>query len=378
MQDTTRATRFIGLDVSKKTIAVAIADEGREKARYYGGVENTPEKVRHLMKNLGPTEELLVCYEAGPTGYGLYRQLTRMGIACMVVAPSLIPHRAGDRVKTDRRDALRLAELLRAGELTPVWVPGEGDEALRDLVRAREDAVSDRLRARHRLSKFLLRHDLRPLGKIMAWTSAHRQWLDTLHLDGPKGAVLREYLHAIDEIQGRIDRLDQEIHQVAETCDRAPVIRALQALRGVQEVTAATLVAEVGEFSRFKSATQLMAYAGVVPKERSSGEGRWQGSITKTGNAHLRRITGEAAFAYRHQPATGARLRKRQEGLTADVIEIAWNAQVRLHGKYVRLSMRGKGGGVTATAVARELLGFIWAIGCAVEAKNRGAQAAAA
>ena len=242
MKDTTRATRFIGLDVSKQTIAVAVADQGREKARYYGGVENSPEKVRHLMHNLGPTEELLVCYEAGPTGYGLYRQLTRMGIACMVVAPSLIPQRVGDRVKTDRRDSLRLAELLRVGELTPVWVPGEGDEALRDLVRAREDAIIDRLRARHRLSKFLLRYDLRPLGKMKAWTIAHRAWLDTLHLEGPRGADLREYLHAIDEIQGRIVRLETEIHQVAETCERAPVIRALQAMRGVQEITAAYLL----------------------------------------------------------------------------------------------------------------------------------------
>ncbi len=373
-----RITRFVGLDTSKDSIAVGIADDGRERGRHWGAIENAPEKVRRLMENLGPKEELLVCYEAGPTGYGLYRQLTRMGIRCIVVAPALIPKRPGDRVKTDRRDAVRLAELLRAGELTAVWVPGEEDEALRDLVRAREDAVADRLRARHRLSKFLLRHDLRPPMKTRAWSVAHRNWLDRLQLEGATGAVFREYLHAIDEISGRIERLESEIHEVATQSTRAPVIHALQALRGVQEVTAATLVAEVGEFSRFRHPAQIMAYAGLVPREYSSGSSRWQGGITKTGNAHLRRIAIEAAWAYRHKPSLKVTLRKRQEGQSAQVRDISWRAQVRLHKKYIGLIMRGKGGGVAMAAVARELLGFAWAIACAVEDELRKASASAA
>lgn len=371
MERTTRVTKFVGLDVSKRTIAVAVADDGREHARYLGGVENTPEKVRHLMHHLGPAESLLVCYEAGPTGYGLYRQLTKMGITCVVVAPTLIPQRAGDRVKTDRRDAVRLAELLRAGELTPVWVPGVEDEALRDLVRAREDAKMDQLRARHRLSKFLLRHDLHPPGKMRPWSGVHRAWLDSLDLKGPAGVVLAEYLHTLDEIGARITRLEQAIHEAAQTSSRAPVIQALQALRGVKEVTAATLVAEVGEFSRFRHPRQLMAYSGLVPREHSTGEGRWRGGITKAGNAHLRRVVVEAAWAYRHRPALKGDLRRRQEGQSAAVTDIAWRAQVRLHRKYMRLVMRGKGGGVAAAAVARELLGFVWAVATEVEAHQR-------
>ena len=373
-----RITRFVGLDTSKASIAVGIADEGRERGQYWGAIENAPEKVRRLMQNLGPKEELLVCYEAGPMGYGLQRQLTRMGIRCVVVAPALIPKRPGDRVKTDRRDAVRLAELLRAGELTPVWVPGEEDEALRDLVRAREDAVADRLRARHRLSKFLLRHEVRPPAKTRAWTVAHRTWLDGLKLPGSTGVVFQEYLHAIDEITGRIERLESEIHEVAAGSAHAPVIQALQALRGVQEVTAATLVAEVGEFSRFRHPTQLMAYAGLVPSEYSTGVTRRQGGITKTGNAHLRRVTIESAWAYRHQPSLKGALLHRQEGQSAQVRDVAWRAQVRLHKKYIGLIMRGKGGGVTTAAVARELLGFAWAIACAVEAEMRKASAPAA
>ncbi len=205
-------------------------------------------------------------------------------------------------MKTDRRDAVRLAELLRAGELTPVWVPSEDDEALRDLVRAREDAKADHLRARHRLTKFLLRHDLHAPQGVKSWTVAHRRWLDGLKLDGIIDVVFREYLHAIDEIASRVARLEAEIEAAATISRHAPVIQALQALRGVQVVTAATLVAEVGEFSRFRHPSQLMAYGGLVPREHSSGVGRWQGGITKTGNAHLRRIACEAAWSYRHKP----------------------------------------------------------------------------
>ncbi len=362
-----RSTRFVGFDTSKASIAVAIAESGRDPARYWGAIPNTPEAVRHLLGQLGPAGSLQVCYEAGPTGYGLYRQLTAVGIACTVVAPALMPRRPGDRVKTDRRDALRLAELFRAGELPAVWVPTAEDEALRDVVRAREDAVVERLRARHRLSKFLLRRDVRPPAGVRAWSAAHRRWLDALSWTGPSGVVFREYLHTLDEITARIQRLEQAIADAAATSPRAPVIRALQALRGVKLVTAATVVSEIGTFSRFQRAGQVMGYGGLVPREYSSGASQWRGRITKTGDAHLRRVAVEAAWAYRHPAALKATLRARQVGQPPEVQDIAWRAQVRLHQKWERLIHRGKGGGVATVAVARELLGFMWAIACVVE-----------
>jgi len=361
--------KFVGLDVHKDTIAVGIAEAGRGDARYWGEIGHRPEAVRKLIKRLGRPEDLIVCYEAGPTGYGLYRQLRAMGITCIVVAPTLTPTRPGDRVKTDRRDAVRLAKLLRAGELTPVWVPNEADEALRDLMRAREDAKQDLTRARQRLSKFLLRHDLRGPEGVRRWGRKHREWLDGLRFQTTmEQLVFQEYLHAIDEIEARIKRLEEEIHRQATTSDHAPVIQALQALKGVAEVTATALVAEVQSFSRFSSPAQLMSYAGLVPKEHSSGGHRWQGGITKTGNAHLRRVLIEAAWSYRYRPSLRARLRKRQEGQPRAVRDIAWRAQHRLHHKYVRMVARGKPKPVAVTGVARELLGFIWEIACRVEA----------
>ncbi|MCY0876774.1 MAG: IS110 family transposase [Firmicutes bacterium] len=365
MQNT---TKYVGLDVSKEMIAVAVADAGREAPRSLGNVENTPEAIRKLMKKIGDSADLEVCYEAGPTGYGIYRQLKVMGISCMVVAPSLIPKRQGDRVKTDRRDALRLAQLLRSGELTAVWVPGEEDEALRDLVRARQDAKEDLLRARHRLSKFLLRAGLCAPSGVRNWTTKHRQWLNMLKWEHRAQQIaFQEYWHQIDEIEERIKRLEQEMHAQATESAHAPVIQALQTLRGVAEVTAVTLVAEVGKFSRFRSPKQLMAYAGLVPREYSSGSSRWQGGITKTGNTHVRFAVVESAWSYRYKPALKGALRKRQEGQKPQAQMIAWKAQDRLHRKYFKLISRGKDSGVAVAAVARELLGFIWAIACQVE-----------
>jgi len=361
------STRFVGLDVSKAKVAIAFADAGVDAAQFVGTIANTPEKIRQAVSNLGAPQRLQVCYEAGPTGYGIYRLLGRMGVACTVIAPTLTPHRPGDRVKTDRRDALDLARLHRAGALTAVWVPGEEDETLRDLVRAREDAKVDQLRARHRLSKFLLRHDLHPPTALPAWSKKHRQWLESLKLDGSAGVIFREYLYAIDEIVARVARLEAAIHHAATDSPHAPVIQALQTLRGVAEVTATTIVAEVGCFSRFRSPRQLMAYTGLVPREYSSGAGRWQGGITRTGNAHLRRVVIESSWAYRHRPAVGLQLRRRQEGQSAEVCAISWRAQHRLHEKFMRLTMRGKGGGVASAAVAREFLGFAWAIGRSIE-----------
>lgn len=361
-------TKYVGLDVSKATIDVAVADEGRGSARNWGRIANSAEAVAKVMRRLGEPEQLLVCYEAGPTGYALYRQLRDLGIECMVVAPSLIPTRPGDRVKTDRRDAVRLAQLLRSGELVGVWVPGEADEALRDLVRAREDAKEDLTRAKHRLTKFLLRQGKQAPEGVRAWTSKYRQWLDGLQWEQPALRVVwAEYLHAIDEIGERVKRLEEEIHGQATESTRAPVIGALQTLRGVAEVTATTLVAEVGEFSRFEHPRQLMAYAGVVPSEYSSGASRRQGGITKAGNRHLRRVLVEAAWIYRHAPAIKAAMRPRQKGQAPRVREVAWKAQHRLHRKYERMIHRGKHHNLVMTAVARELLGFIWAIACMVE-----------
>ncbi|MFB5192718.1 IS110 family transposase [Alicyclobacillus fastidiosus] len=362
-------TKLVGLDVSKEKIAVAVAEEGRQEPRFVGMIPNTVEAIRNLVRQLQAEDvHLEFCYEVGPTGYGLYRLLHVMELSCAVVAPSLIPTKQGDRVKTDKRDALRLAKLFRAGELTPVFVPNEENEALRDLVRAREDAIEDRLRARHQLSKFLLRHERRPQTKLRAWGKMHERWLDGLSwTDRREQIVFQEYRHHLQEIGGRISRLEAAIHMEATESERASVIQALQTLRGVAEVVATSLVAEVGEFKRFRNPKQLMAYAGLVPREYSSGSSRWQGGITKTGNSHLRRVLGEAAWCYRYKPAVKRAIKKRQEGQSPKVQDIAWWAQDRLHRKYTRMVSRGKHHNVVVTSVSRELLGFIWAIACDVE-----------
>ncbi len=361
-------TKFVGLDVHKDTISIAVADSGRQPARDFGKIDNSKEAVRKLMFRLGAPEKLLVCYEAGPTGYGLCRWIKRLGIECEVVAPSLVPTKPRDKVKTDRRDARKLAQHLRAGELTPVWTPGEDDEALRDLVRAREDGIEDLLQAKHRLSTFLLRHDMRPPTGHKNWSDAHRRWLDSLNFENNALKItFQEYLHAIDEIAGRVERLEKEIHEQAIQSRHAPVIQALQALRGVAEVAATTMVAEIGEFSRFQSPRQLMAFNGVTPSEDSSGPKGRRGKITKTGNSHARRVLVESAWSYRYKPALKGDLRKRQQGQDPGIQSIAWKAQHRLHSKYMKLLFKGKPSPVVITAVARELLGFIWAIACKVE-----------
>ncbi|MED3564091.1 IS110 family transposase [Bacillus xiapuensis] len=363
--------KFVGLDVSKDTIAVAIADPGRGEPRFHGTIQNKPEDIRKLMKKLGNPENLLVCYEAGSTGYGIYRLLLSMEIECLVVAPSLIPKRSGDRVKTDKRDSIRLAQLLRAGELTSVWVPDEDHEALRDLIRARYDAREDLQSSRQRLIHFLLRHEIRPPQGVRNWSVKHREWLKRLTFKrAAHRIVFQEYLHTINEVEDRMKRIEDQIHEEALQSEHAPVIQALQTLRGVAEVTAVTLVAEIGQFSRFSNPRQLMSYAGLVPKEYSSGSSRWQGSITKTLNSQIRRSIVEVCWSYRHRPSLKGELLKRQEGQDPEAKRIAWKAQHRLHMKYHRISAKGKGGKVAVVAVARELLGFIWAIACLIEEKQ--------
>jgi transposase len=362
--------RFIGLDVHAETIAVAVAEQHGE-VRSLGIIPNRPESVRKLMKKLGPAAHLRVCYEAGPTGYVLYWQLTALEVKCEVVAPTLVPVKAGDRVKTDRRDAVKLARSNRAGDLTPVWVPDAAHEALRDLVRAREAAKKDQLRARHRLGKFLLRHGRRPPTVMKAWTQAHLAWVKSaVRFDhAAQEATLLDYIHEVDHVAARIKRLESAIDAAVNLAPlrMRTVIEALQSLRGVALVTAVTIAAEVGELSRFAKPRQLMGYSGAVASEDSSGQRTRRGGITKAGNAHLRRVIVEAAWAYRYRPAVGAALRKRQATVSAAVKEIAWKAQHRLHGRYRALTARGKCKQQVVTAIARELLGFIWAIGVHVE-----------
>jgi transposase len=362
--------RYLGLDVHAETIAVGVADpDGSVWSA--GIIPNRPESVRKLIKKLGPAERLRVCYEAGPTGYVLYWQLTGMGVKCEVIAPSLIPVKAGDRVKTDRRDAAKLARCYRSGDLTAVWVPDAAHEALRDLVRAREAAKSDQLRAGNRLGKFLLRHGRRPAAGIKPRTMAYRHWVKTgVRFDQPaQMSVLIDYITEVEHAAGRIERLERDIEAAVQTAPESmrTVIEALQALRGIAKVSAVTIVAELGQLSRFARARQLMGYAGVVSSEYSTGGKQRRGSITKTGNSHLRRIVGEAAWAYRHRPAIGKTLRARQAGLSEQVKEIAWKAQHRLHGRYRLLAGKGKVRQKVFTALSRELLGFIWSIGVTVE-----------
>jgi transposase len=342
--------------------------------RSLGTIANRTESIRKLLKKLGPVEQLKACYEAGPTGYVLYWQLAELGVRCEVIAPTLVPMKAGDRVKTDRRDAERLARSYRSGDLTPVWVPNEGSEALRDQVRAREAAKQDQLRARHRLSKFLLRTGQHPAAGVKAWTQAYLTWVKQVHfMQAARESTLLDYLHEVEPMAERVKRLEQAIADAVQVASpqMQEVVRGLQALRGIAQISAVTLVAELGELSRFASARQLMGYSGAVPSEDSSGQRTRRGGITKTGNAHLRRIAIEAAWSYRLRPGVGPALRKRQEGVSEEIKEIAWKAQHRLHERYTRLAAAGKDKRKIITAVGRELLGFIWAIGIKAEASSK-------
>jgi transposase len=372
--------RFLGLDVHAETIAVAIAEPNGE-VRSLGTIANREDSIRKFIKKLGPPEQLHACYEAGPTGFVLYWQLTQLGVDCTVVAPSLVPKKPGDRVKTDRRDALKLAHCHRNGDLTAVWIPDEGSEALRDLVRQREAAKQDQLRARHRLTKFLLRTGQRPPLGLKAWTERYWRWLGQVRYAQPAQEVtLRDCLNEVEHMSARVKRLEEAILEVVKLAPESmqDLIRGLQALRGVAHISAVTIAAELGNdiSSRFVSARKLMGYSGAFPSEDSSGKRIRKGGITKAGNAHLRRIVMESAWCYRHLPRVGERLRKRQQGIPAEIIEIAWKAQNRLHKRYRKLTMAGKDQRKVITAVGRELLGFIWAI--AIKAERVSTQPTAA
>jgi len=367
--------RFVGLDVHADTIAVAVAEQDGE-IRSHGTIPNRLESIRKLMGKLGPAKQIKACYEAGPTGYVLYWQLTQLGVACEVIAPSLIPAKPGERVKTDRRDAEKLARCYRAGELTAVWVPDAAHEALRDLVRAREAAKKDQLRARHRLGKFLLRHGWRAEG-MKSWTKQHLEWINSKvrFKEAALEATLVDYKDEVEHVAARIVKLEKAIDEAVQ---KAPpeiraVIEALQALRGVAQTTAATIVSELGMLSRFSNPRQLMGYSGLVPSEHSSGNRVQRGPITKSGNGHLRRVLVEAAWAYQHRPnVTGFLLRRQKNlALSDEVKKIAWKAQQRLHKRYKTFADRGKNKNQIVTALGRELLGFIWAIATGVEKQHQ-------
>jgi transposase len=355
---------YVGLDVHKATISVALAEGGRGgEVRQVGVFENRPEILTKLVARLSAGgRRVSFCYEAGPCGYGLHRLLTGCGHDCVVVAPSLIPMKAGDRVKTDRRDALMLAKLHRAGELTPIWIPDAAHEAMRDLVRARATAGRVLSKARQHLQGFLLRHE-RIYRGTRTWTLAYRRWLTTVRFDHPaQQIVLQDYIHAVQDAEARRDRLTRQIDELLPNWSMAPVVTALQAMRGVALVVAVTIVAEVGDFRRFAKARQLMAYLGLVPSEHSSGSSVRRGGITKAGNVLARRVLIEGAWTYRMTARVSRKLHDRNEGLPPAIRDIAWKGQLRLCSRYRRLAAAGKPKVVVTTAIAREMVGFIWAI----------------
>ncbi len=355
---------FVAFDTSKLRNAVAIAEEGRTgEVRFFGEIDNTAEATAKLVKKLAAKyERLAFCYEAGPTGYGLHRQITDLGHECIVVAPSLIPKKPGERVKTNRRDALDLAKLLRAGQLTAVWVPDVRHEAMRDLTRARGAAVEDVRMKGQQVSAFLLRLGRHYAGK-KTWTKAHMIWLASQQFDHPEQRIaFEEFLLALHQARERVVRLEEAIRLAVPDWSLAAVVQALMAMRGIDLVTATAFLAEIGDLSRFRTPRELMAYLGLVPSERSTGERTARGPITKAGNRRARRLLIESAWAYRHPPRVGAHKQAKVAAAPRAVREIAWKAQHRLYSRYRALTRKGKLKTVAITAMARELAAFIWAV----------------
>jgi transposase len=356
---------FVAFDTSKLRNSVAIAEAGRTgELRFFGEIDSTPAATAKLVRKLAAKyERLAFCYEAGPTGYGLYRQITDLGHGCMVVAPSLVPRKPGDRVKTNRRDALGLARQLRAGELTAVWVPDGRHEAMRELTRARGSAVEDARQKGQQVSAFLLRLGRHFGAGKRTWTKAHMNWLASQTFEHPEQRIaFEELLLAVRQAQERVERLEEAIRLAVPQWSLAEVVVALMAMRGIDLVTATAFLAEIGDLSRFRTPRQLMAYLGLVPSEASTGDTIARGPITKAGNRRARRLLIESAWAYRHPPRVGKDKQAKVAAAPRAVREIAWKAQHRLYARYRALTRRGKLKTVAVTAVARELAAFIWAV----------------
>jgi transposase len=353
---------YIGLDVHKRSIAVAVRLGGRliHEEQLPNETNAVARWARRWKRRSGG--RLQCAYEAGACGYALQRQLEKLGVACDVVAPSLVPRKPGDRIKTDRRDAQKLAEYLEGGHLTPVHPPTPAQEAARDLCRSRDDARLDRGRCRHRLSKFFLRRGRSYTAGKKHWTAAHRAWLDAQTFDdATEQIVFDDYRLAVAQVDARIDSLDQQIAVLSQTAPYQKAVGALRCFRGIDTRTAFGLVTELHSIAHFDRATRLMAFVGLVPSEASSGERQRRGAITKAGNGHARRLLVEAAWHARHKPTIPKVLRERRAGQPPEIVALADKAQQRLHRRYWRLVERGKPTTVTATAVARELTGFVWA-----------------
>jgi len=356
-------TGFVGLDAHAESMAVGFAEAGREAPRFIGTVGPKLAELKKALGKLGEPRTLLIVYEAGPCGYGLARELLALGYRYAVVAPSRIPRRPGERVKTDRRDALKLASLARAGELVSVTIPDERDEAIRDLSRARVDAVRARLKSRQQLKALLLRHGRRYTGKS-SWTAAHQRYLAEVSFAHPaQDIAFEEYRQGVSEGESRVQRLSHTLGQQVECWRMQPVVYALMTLRGLDLVAATTVVAELGDLKRFAHARELMGYLGLVPSEHTSGPKRRLGAITKTGNTHVRRVLIEAAWNYRFPARVSRALQVRQENQPPTIRAIAWRAQLRLSHRYRRLKARGLQHNKICVALARELAGFVWDIG---------------
>lgn len=355
--------RYVGLDVHADTIVIAVAEADRTPAKVLATVAHEWTALQTQLRKLASSAQLMICYEAGPTGFQLCRQLRNAGYDCQVIAPSLVPKKSGVRMKTDRRDAAALAHFLRSGDLTQVWVPDEACEALRDLSRAREAAKRAELAARQQLGKFLLRHGRR--WEKSTWTVTHLAWIGQQAFAQPaQQRVLADHLQAVLDATARVQRLENALAELAPQLTQLwPIICALQAFRGIALISAVTIISELGDLKRFGSARQLMAYLGLVPSEHSTGLTKQRGSITKSGNSHVRRILVEAAHHAPRVTPTSKALRKRREGLAPGVVRIANQAQQRLQSRFYALVQKGKAKSKVVVAIARELAGFIWALG---------------
>lgn len=358
-----KITKYVGLDVHKDSISIAVAEGGRSEPRFLKRIPNDTARLLRVLRTLGDLSTIHCAYEAGPTGYGLHRQLTSKGVKCDVIAPSEMPQKKGKRVKTDRLDAMAIAHHLRSGNLVPICVPDEEIEAMRDLTRGREDAKLLEKSAKHRLSKFLLRQGRRYGGKT-TWTNTHLDWIrKQAFAHEAQDLMLREYLTTLEQARAQVARLTDAVERLAKTSRLAPLVAAFRAMRGIDTITATGIAFELVDLKRFPSAPKLMGYLGLVPSEYSSGSSRSQGGITKSGNKRVRRLLVEAAHNNRFSPMKTIRLRKRQEGVSPEVIDISWRAQERLHHRFRTLTMRGKEKKCIVAAMARELAGFIWSIG---------------